>query len=224
MHTKESVISDIDELLVLIRKCSNSIFSLLVLPKPFAQKISELSMSCLELRKKVLAVEDDSEELLDLSKEFMDLEIWTKRRVAKNYLLPNIVGVNLFLALFFLVIIQFDFTKFASEVLGVESLEKLMSLGIAGAFIYLGTSLLANIPNRDGNKQLKSVIDFIVRLLLAVVVPVVTVVLFFEPGGGIGAFSITPELLSFSCGYSAKLVVDIFNKIIDKASKIIEAI
>jgi hypothetical protein len=42
------------------------------------------------------------------------------------------------------------------------------------------------------------------------------VILFFIKEGQLGERNISPELLSFACGYSAKLVVDFFNKIIEK--------
>jgi len=50
------------------------------------------------------------------------------------------------------------------------------------------------------------------------------VVLFFTKEGTIADVKISPELLSFGCGYSAKLVVDLFNNIVEKGSKMVQAI
>lgn len=40
-----------------------------------------------------------------------------------------------------------------------------------------------------------------------------------KPDGTIGEFTLSPEILSFGCGYSARLVVNIFNKLVEKGSK-----
>ena len=48
--------------------------------------------------------------------------------------------------------------------------------------------------------------------------------LFFTEKGEIAKVRMSPELLSFACGYSAKLVMDIFNKLVEKGSKMIEAL
>ena len=154
----------------------------------------------------------------------MDLEIWVRRRVAKNNLLPSVFIVYFGFILLFFIIRWVDFGGFVNKVLGVNAPEKLVTLGIAGAFVYLATSLLANIQSQSGDTQLKHILDIAIRLSLAIVVPIILVVLFFNPDGTIGELTITPELMSFACGYSAKLVVDIFNKIVEKASDMIKAI
>jgi hypothetical protein len=114
---------------------------------------------------------------------------------------------------------------FIKSTLGVEAPVKLITLGMAGAFVYLATSLMARFSNNESaNRPFDHIIRFTIQLLLAIIVPVVLVALFFTQQGEISNVKISPELLSFACGYSAKLVIDFFNKIVEKASKIIDAI
>ena len=57
------------------------------------------------------------------------------------------------------------------------------------------------------------------RLAIAAVVPIVLVVHFFDNAGQLKKLQVGPELLSFTCGYSAKLVIDIFSKLVEKARR-----
>lgn len=66
--------------------------------------------------------------------------------------------------------------------------------------------------------------EFLQRAGLAIIVSVILVVLLFNESGTTRKDSIAPELLSFACGYSVKLVVELFNKIVEKGSKLINAL
>lgn len=224
MHTREQLLVEIDGLLTLIRTRTNSWFALTFLPASLAEKISELSVKCIDLKYQVLEAEDDQVALLEASKQFLDLEIWVKRRVAKNDLLPRVFALYFGFALLLLSIQWIDFSTIVTKTLGIAAPEKLITLGIAGAFVYLATSLLSRIQGQEGDTQIKYVIDFTIRLSLAIIVPIILVVLFLKPDGTTGEVAITPELISFACGYSAKLVLDIFNKVVEKASLMIKAI
>jgi hypothetical protein len=225
MDTKTELIAEIDKLIDLLRTRSTSVLTLVFLAPKFAEIVSEFSSKCIDLQKKVYATEDGSPNLLELKKEFLDLEIWVKRRVAKNNLMPTVLVLYVGIFLVITVLRFVDISGFITKTLGVAAPERLITLGIAGAFVYLATSLLTKVtPRETKDKQLSNVIDFTIRLALAIVVPIILVILFFRPDGTIGDVAITPELLSFSCGYSAKLVVDVFNKFVEKASKMIEAI
>lgn len=224
MHTKDQLLTEIDGLIYLIRTRSNSWFALTLLPPSLAEKVSELSAKCIDLKRQVLAAEDNSAELLEESKQFLDLEIWVKRRVAINNLMPTVIALYVGFALIFFALQRVDFGSIVTKTLGVAAPEKLITLGIAGAFVYLATSLLSRIQGQEGDTQLKHVVEFTIRLSLAIIVPIILVVLFFKPDGTVGEVTITPELTSFACGYSAKLVLDIFNKLVEKASLMVKAI
>lgn len=223
MHTKEELLSEIDALIQLIRVRSNSWFALTLLPTSMARKVSDFTAQSIDLKQRVLQSSGDPVQLLDLSREYLDLETWAKRRVAKNNLLPHFLTIYVGFAVLGLIVSMIDFGAIVRKTLGVAAPEKLITLGIAGAFVYLATSLLAQTQQQSGDVPIARVIDFTLRLSLAVVVPIILVVLFFKPDGSIGPGTLTTELTSFAVGYSAKLVLDVFNKVVEKASKMIEA-
>lgn len=224
MHTKDQLLKEIDELISLIRRRSNSWFALTLLPTTLAGKVSELSAKCIDLKSQILIAEDNSAELLEASKKFLDLEIWVKRRVAKNNLAPTVIAIYAGFAFAFFTLQSVDFVSIVTKTLGVTAPEKLITLGIAGALVYLATSLLSSIEREDGDTQIKHIVELTIRLSLAIIVPIILVVLFFKPDGTVGEVTITPELTSFACGYSSKLVLDIFNKLVEKASLMVKAI
>lgn len=224
MHAKDQLLAEIDGLISLIRTRSNSWFALTLLPPSLAEKVSELSAKCIDLKRQVLEAEDNSAELLEASKQFLDLEIWVKRRVTKNNFIPTVIALYVGFALLFFGFQRVDFASIVTKTLGVAAPEKLITLGIAGAFVYLATSLLSRIQGQEGDTQFKHVVEFTIRLSLAIIVPIILVVLFFKPDGTVGEVTITPELTSFACGYSAKLVLDIFNKLVEKVSLMVKAI
>jgi len=118
-----------------------------------------------------------------------------------------------------------DISSFVKYVLHVNAPERLITFGIAGAFVYLATSILNTINNSESKNDASMIAsDYAIRFILAVVVPIVLVALFFSDDGKIQELKLTPDLLAFCCGYSAKLVITIFNKLVEKANKMVETI
>lgn len=225
MITKDVLYDKISTLLELIHTRSYSPITLIFLPLSFAEKVSEFSTKCIDLQQRIIGAPDDPVQLLELKKEVLEIELWIRRRIAKNNLFPSLLLIYIGIIIVFAMIRFIDFSYLINQILGVKAPEKLISLGIAGALVYLATSMLNKIDRMDDkDNQLASAMHVTLRFFLAIVVPIILVVLFFKPDGSVSEFQITPELLSFACGYSAKLVVDIFNKIVEKASKMIEAI
>src|SRR5262249_49778918 len=100
---------------------------------------------------------------------------------------------------------------------------RLISLGLMGAFLYFATSMLALAEGKT--MRFARLLDFSIRILLAVLVPILLVVLLFKPDGTRKELSVlSPEVLSFVCGYSAKLVIELLAKLVEKGSKMIAAI
>jgi hypothetical protein len=110
--------------------------------------------------------------------------------------------------------------------LGVTAPGQLIGLGIAGAVLYFA---IEHLQNAEALSKESKVVIYSIRLFLAVVVPIVLVALFFgnvtnDPKTNTGGLSRSSEILSFACGYSAKVVVIFFNKIVEKAIKMIHVI
>lgn len=138
-----------------------------------------------------------------------------------SVILPYIAVIYFGCAAIFLLITIFDVPKFISDTIGVNAPEKLISFGIAGALLYLATNIISR--SKD-NSKLNKITDFSVRILLAILVPIVLVALLFSDNGELVEFKITPEIISFACGYSANLVVEIMNKFVEKISQMIKSI
>jgi hypothetical protein len=188
-------------------------------------RTSELSKECFELQKKIIAEDELPATVIDLQGEVVDLDFRIRRFVAMRNLFPTVLLTYAGFGTLFFIITLVDIPGFIEKTLGVQTPGRLVTLGLAGAFLYLATSTLSRVKaSNHPDSQLSGIIAFSIRLLLAVVVPIVLVVLFFDNQGAPRKLSLTPELLSFICGYSSKLVIDIFNKLVEKASKMIDAI
>lgn len=107
---------------------------------------------------------------------------------------------------------------------GVTASGELIGLGISGAVLYFA---IDHLQNTEALSKESKMVAYLIRLFLAVVVPIVLVALFF---GNVNKNAQHPELtrsseiLSFACGYSSKVVVVFLNKIVEKAIKMIHAI
>lgn len=180
---------------------------------------------CVDLQKELLSITESDPAILDIEKKVYALETAYRRLRARLQFLPSVLLLYSGGFLAFWLVRFVDIPKFITATLGVEAPEKLISFGIAGAFLYLATSLLSKIESASaGRSQFAGVANFTLRLLLAVVVPIVLVGLFFAKDGTVRQVKVSPEILSFACGYSAKLVMDLLNKIVEKARKMVEAI
>lgn len=185
-------------------------------------KIDSLISDCIDLQNEIITFSGEITELNLLKKKLIEYERLGHQLKTRLGFLPTFMLAYIGFAILFWITLSVDIPKFVVEKLGVEAPEKLISLGIAGAFLFLATEYLQKQePSGQFNNKVST---FLIRLTLAVIVPIVLVILFFDKSGNIQEMSITPELLSFSCGYSAKLVIGIFSKIVEKGSKMIDAI
>ncbi|MCR8655832.1 DUF2304 family protein [Paenibacillus endoradicis] len=189
------------------------------------RRLNDFAIECLELEKEINTTVLSVNNIYEFKHKITILEIKFNSTYTRLNFFPAFLSVYVGSFLVVLLISFFDVPGWINNFFGVSTSSKLISFGIAGALLYMATKLLTHIEsNQLNNKQLASVLDVSIRLMLAIVVPIVLVVIFFKPDGTLGDFSVSPELLSFVCGYSAKIVIDIFNKLVEKVSKMIEAI
>lgn len=206
MHTQEQLVQEIDGLIDRIRSQSTAWPALTLLPSSSADKVNHLTARCLDLKCRVLGLDPKLESFFQVLQEFLALEILVRRRLAWNDLMPTVAAFYLGAGMLVLVLHLIDFSHIVTHILGVTAPEKLITLGMAGAFTYLATSLLLRVQKQEGNDQIRQVLDFSIRLTLAVLVPIILVVLFFKVDGTLGEATLSPELISFVCGYSSRLV------------------
>lgn len=223
MITKDSLMEKADALIDKLREEQVSFLVLLFSPSG-PHKIDSYAEKLIDFQKEIRTSEDDDETLLELYKKFIALERITKKRTVVLGALPSLVMLYIAIVVVFLIVTSVDLSKFVESTLGVKAPEKLITLGIAGAFVYLATSGLSRIEAFSEKLEFPSVFEHTIRFSLAIVVPIILVVLFFNENGTLKEVTVSPELLSFGCGYSAKLVVDLFNKIVEKGSKLVSAL
>lgn len=186
-------------------------------------RLNTVVEKCVELHRDVQR-DSDSEDTWEYSQRLLALESEYKRLRAKLMLMPTVLLIYIgFFGVFYL--LRFvNITEFVKDVFQVDAADRLISFGVAGAFLYLATTVLSNISKSEGVDAISKVADFTIRILLAITVPIILVSLFFTPDGELAEVTLSPELLAFSCGYSAKLVVEILNKLVEKGTKMLEAI
>ena len=222
MHTKEELKTN---LLKIIEGTRNPPAILNFVPLPYTKgRFNDLVNECIDLHREIDESSEDSDTWVHTQKLFT-IEAEYKRLRAKLMMMPSVFLVYFgFVAIFF-IIKYVNFTGFIKDVLRVDAPERLITFGVAGAFLYLATSMLSSISSsQDGQDAVERISDFTIRILLAIVVPILLVSLFFTSDGQLADVTISPELIAFACGYSAKLVVEILNKIVEKASRMLEAI
>jgi len=211
----------IDELMELLQKRSTTIFFGLVPLKAVEKRVNELINDAIDLQSQLLLFNGNLGEFQWLRTRVIEFErranfIKLQKGFLNTALLTYLGGC---VAVY--IIIKVDIGGFIVKNLGVDAPEKLVSLGVAGAGLFVATDYLQKSEIlTKGNK----IAVFLIRLALAIVVPIVLVVLFFEKNGTVKKLSFSPEVLSFVCGYSSKVVISLFNKIVEKATKMIEAI
>lgn len=181
MFTPEKIKSD---LLAIVEGVRNPPAILNFLPVlPYTRtKFDSLSGACIGLYREVAALPPNAD-TWEASQKLMDLEAEYRRLRAKLMIFPAValiyVGFILLAGLLTLV----DIPAFVKNVLKVDAPERLITFGIAGAFLYLATSVLTNL-NQVGRvgDAVTRVADITVRVLLAIVVPIILVALFFTLG------------------------------------------
>ncbi len=192
------------------------------------EKFDELTKECIELQIELYKSSDDTLELLDLKKKVVSLENQVEQKVRSVASVRFLISFSFILVFVILPLIMLlnalNILSIIKDSFDIEELDKTIVLGIAGACVYFATSLLSKLDHESlKNKKISGTIKCILRLSLAIVVPFVLIMILFNPDGTVGEVA-TPELLSFACGYSVKLVIDILNKLVEKGSKIIEVI
>lgn len=219
MLDKASLENELQSLIDRLRSEKSTLLALL----PFkTTSQADYAIRCLDLKQRLNTAGDN--ELLALQKEFLALEQAAHRHGVLLNTLPSVALLYIVATLLFFGLTSADLAGFVNHVLGVRPPEKLIALGIFGAFIYLATNTLSNIRAQSSPTAFHRAMEFSIRVGLAVIVPVILVVLFFNEDGTTRQESIAPEILSFACGYSVKLVVELFNKIVEKGSKLISAL
>lgn len=178
---------------------------------------------CIDLHREVDAISSD-QDTWEYAQRLFAIEATYKELRARLFLLPTVFLVYAGFLVVFYVLYFVDITGFLKEVLQIDAPERLITFGIAGAFLYLATSLLTTFSSSESGDAISKIADFAVRVLLAIVVPVILVSLFFSSDGKLANVTLSPEMLAFSCGYSAKLVVQILNKIVEKGSRMIDVV
>ena len=222
MVTKEALKDELDQMLTGIRERPPGLALVFSLPV-VRRRLQEVAAECINLQIELVDASDDPTGLLQLQKKVIQLEHDYSRAKTFVVVMPAVLLLYVAVPLTWFGITSLDIGGFIKTTLGVEAPEKLITLGIAGAFLYLATSLLHRTAEIS-DKQVAGIVNFSVRLLMAVVVPIVIVTIFFTAEGKAKDLTLSPELLSFACGYSAKLVIDLFNKIVEKATNMIQAL
>src|SRR5512135_1438227 len=106
-----------------------------------------LTKRCIELYKEVAALPPNAE-TSELSPRFYELEADYKRFRARLIMLPALFAIYGGSSLFVAAIHQINIVGFIKDVLRVDAPERLVTFGIAGAFLYLATSLLAHFNEK----------------------------------------------------------------------------
>lgn len=219
MLDRASLETELQRLIDRLRSEKSTLLALLPIK---AASHADHAIRCLDLKHRLSQATGN--ELVELQKEFLTLEQAAHRHSVLLNTLPSVVLLYVVATVLFLTLTSADIAGFVNHVLGVRPPEKLIALGIFGAFIYLATNTLTRIRAQEAPSAFNRAMEFSLRVGLAVIVPVILVVLFFNENGTTREESIAPELLSFACGYSVKLVVELFNKIVEKGSKLINAL
>jgi hypothetical protein len=197
----------------------------------YARKSERLSPECMALKKRVLETPDDADAFPEITDECCNLKLRMNENIAQARLFSVIAGMYVAVPMAMGIIYLIYMKTGISGIFGIDLPPKLIAYSILGAFVYLSTLFLA--PREKEPEQGNLILhmpaspaaNFPARLFLALAVPVVLVGMFLDGDGNLKTeLEATPELLSFGCGYSAKLVVDVFNKLVEKASKMIEAL
>ena len=96
------------------------------------------------------------------------------------------------------------------------------AIGLSGFILYWIGRASQFSETMPGNIGL--VLNFVVGAIAAVVVPPVIALLFFSPDGTPMEVKPSRELLSFLCGYSLKVILELLSKVIEKVNGIVKAL
>lgn len=219
-NERKNLIERLDNVISEVTMKEKGLSIFIIASKAINSKVDELINNAIDLQSQILNI-TNAIEMSNCKKKVIEYERIGHKLKMRLGIIPTFMVAYLGFGAITWITLQFNIPKFIVEKLGVEAPEKLISLGIAGAFLYLATEYISKQENYNENPKISI---FLVRLSLSIIVPIVLVILFFDKKGNIKEMSISPELLSFCCGYSAKLVIGLFNKMIEKGSKMIDTI
>jgi len=196
-------------------------------------KYETLGRKCLKL--KVEIENDDNAEKPIIINEagveglIYDLEMEAASLEGRAFRTLFMFGFVLFLLLFLLMWRWGGaFQDVLSELTVGDGTIKYIVLGICGAAVYFITEGMVLKVNADEESEI-TIRQIIAKILLAIIIPIVLVVIFFSgspvPVEGNGTSgTVNVPLMCFAAGYSSKLVVLFLNKIVEKGEKVINAL
>ncbi|HAS6046127.1 TPA: hypothetical protein ACGUP9_004339 [Vibrio vulnificus] len=212
MKSKEDLIDLLDKNILNLREKSDH-----VLWGNAYDDYKSLVEEVVKLKKELMELSDDDSWVSKESNVY-ELEAKINKFLGFKSLLPNILNIYLLSIFVVLAVMYFDVPSLITSTFGIEAPEKILSYSIGGALIYFTSTLLSEKDTGSFSRLI------VVRVVLAVSVPIILVSLIFDEKGAIKELTASPELISFLCGYSAKLVIDFLSKLVDKGQKMIEAI
>ncbi|WFD09180.1 hypothetical protein [Tepidibacter hydrothermalis] len=176
-------------------------------------KIEDLINKCIDLQEKLSDIEDDDiKQISQIRIQVMKIRVESKKlKTPYKMLIFSFIPYLLILILLCSTMVYFSETIVSF----INESKNLIFFGIIGAISYFLSYL--------EKKSSGIVFNLLIRFLFAIIIPIILIQLIFE-SGKVREANITPELISFTCGYSSKLVIDILNKLVEKGSKIIDAI
>lgn len=189
--------------------------------------IDVLTVKCILLQKQIdECSENDYATLYDLKKQVYVLENSINRKLQILGFYPSFIFVYFIVFTAIFIIDRINVPQFIKAAFYVDDpFIRIISFGLAGAFLYLIISINEKFENnKSSDPKLAKVIDITTRFVISVLVPGIIIALFVTEDGQLRQLNFSPDLISFACGYSTKLVVQLFNKIVEKGSKMIDAI
>ena len=156
-----------------------------------------------------------------------DLEMEAAGLEGRSFRILFMFGLTIFLLLFLLMWYWGGaFQDVLSELTVGDGTIKYIVLGICGAAVYFITEGMVLKVDASEKSEI-TMRQIIAKILLAIIIPIVLVVIFFSgppaTGNETSATANIP-LICFAAGYSSKLVVLLLNKIVEKGEKVINAL
>ena len=220
MKNTEEILNSLNSLISRMRKQNEESTFSVYLAKQLRRKLNVYIKEAVDLEKDFIQA-DEKTDILELKKKFYELENSFFELRIRMVILPGVFFSYLGICSVVILIKLLELPTLIKDTFEVDAPVKLITFGLAGALLYLATRYLSI---EEELKNSKYAIPFFIRIAMAIIVPILLVALFFDENGELSKLEITPELISFACGYSSKLVVDIFDKLVEKGSKIIESI
>lgn len=171
---------------------------------------------CRNIAARISADDLDDGVLNDVMNDVLKQKAAVVRLLWKYTVLPAVLALIVFVFLFEIYSGQISLTGMVQEPLTQFTL-----LGVFGVCLYFATDKLADIA------ALKTIHIWLLRLFIAVVIPFVLVVVFVDGDGKIVEKldgKKATSLLSFACGFSATLVTEFMNKLVDKARNMVKVL